>query len=451
MPGLTIEDARRFARTSAPDHDALMNAWNDASANAALRALYAAAVRAADPLAVLGAHLPEPPVKGRVIVVGVGKAAAKMALAVEQSWPHVPLAGLVIAPHGAGLPLERIALRFGCHPVPCAEGAAAAAEMLGLLQGLTPDDLVLALISGGGSALATLPAEGLSLDDLIATNQALLESGAAIGAMNCIRKHLSALSGGRLAVAAYPARVVTLAISDVPGDDPEVIASGPTVADPTTFGEARALVAHHALALPPAVLAHLHAAVQESPKPGDPRLANGEFHMIAAPMMALHAMAEAAREFGLTPLILGDALEGEARHVGTVLAGMARSVAIHGLPLPAPCVLLSGGETTVTMPPGTQGSGGRNTECLLSLALTLNGAPGIWALCADTDGIDGKSDAAGAIAGPGSLAAARAAGMDPRAALGAHRSLAVFSASGGLVVSGPTLTNVNDVRAILIT
>ncbi|UPY36419.1 glycerate kinase [Sediminicoccus sp. KRV36] len=433
-----------------------MKPWNDASADAALRALYAAAVRAADPLAVLAAHLPEPPAPkaeggGRVIVVGVGKAAAKMAQAVEAAWAHVELTGLVIAPHGAGLPLTRIALRFGKHPTPDAGGASAAADMLGLLQGLTADDLVLALISGGGSSLSTLPAPGLSLEDLIATNQALLDSGAVIGEMNCIRKHLSAFSGGRLAVAAHPARVVTLAISDVPGDDPEVIASGPTVGDPTSFAEARAIVARYGMTLPPAVAAHLAAGAQESPKPGDPRLAHAELRMIATPMMALHAMAEAARGMGLTPLILGDALEGEARHVGTVLGGMARSVAAHGLPIPSPCVLLSGGETTVTMAKGTAGAGGRNTECLLSLALTLNGAPGIWALCADTDGIDGKSEAAGAIAGPGTLAAARASGLDPYALLGAHRSLEVFAASGGLVTTGPTLTNVNDVRAILIT
>jgi len=424
-----------------------MNAWNDASADAALRALFTAAVSAADPLTVLAAHLPESPKAGRVIVVGVGKASAKMAQAVEQAWAHLPLTGLVIAPHGAGLPLTRIALRHGSHPVPGAEGATAAAEMLGLLQDLTANDLVLALISGGGSALSTLPAEGLSLEDLIATNRALLESGAPIGAMNCIRKHLSAFSGGRLAVAAHPARVVTLAISDVPGDDPEVIASGPTVGDPTTFAEARALVTHHGMKLPHAVMAHLQAGVEESPKPGDPRLANTELRMIATPMMALRAMAEAARGMGLTPLILGDALEGEARHVGMVLAGMARSVARHGLPLPGPCVLLSGGETTVTMAPGTQGAGGRNTECLLSLALTLNGAPGIWALCADTDGIDGNSEAAGAIAGPGTLADS---GLDARALLAAHRSLEVFAAAGGMVTTGPTLTNVNDVRAILI-
>jgi len=424
-----------------------MNVWNDANADAALRALFAAAVSAANPLAVLAAHLPEPPKAGRVIVVGVGKASAKMAQAVEQAWAHLPLTGLVIAPHGGGLPLTRIALRYGSHPVPDAEGAAAAAEMLGLVQDLTANDLVLALISGGGSSLSTLPAEGLSLEDLIAINRALLESGAPIGAMNCIRKHLSAFSGGRLAVAAHPARVVTLAISDVPGDDPEVIASGPTVGDPTTFAEARALVAHHGMKLPAAVMAHLEAGAEESPKPGDPRLAHNELRMIATPMMALRAMAEAARGMGLTPLILGDALEGEARHVGTVLAGMARSVARHGLPLPGPCVLLSGGETTVTMAPGTQGAGGRNTECLLSLALTLNGAPGIWALCADTDGIDGKSEAAGAIAGPGTLAAS---GLDARAILAGHRSLEVFAAAGSLITTGPTLTNVNDVRAILI-
>jgi len=425
-------------------------AWNDSRADAALRTMFAAGVRAADPLSVLAAHLPAPPARGRVVVVGVGKAAAKMAQAVEAAWAHVPLSGLVIAPHGAGLPLSRIVLRHGAHPVPDAAGAAAAAGILALVQDLTAEDLVLALISGGGSSLATLPAPGLGLEDLIATNRALLASGASIHAMNAIRKHLSAFSGGRLAVAAHPARVVTLAISDVPGDDPEVIASGPTVADPTTFAEARALVAHHRMELPPAVVRHLAEGVQESPKPGDPRLATAEFHMIATPMMALRAMAEAARAEGLTPLILGDALEGEARHVGTALAGMARSVAAHGHPLPAPCVLLSGGETTVTLPPGTEGSGGRNTECLLAMALTLNGAPGVWALAADTDGIDGRSEAAGAIAGPGTLAAARQRGLDPRAALEEHRSLDVFEAAGSVIRTGPTLTNVNDVRAMLV-
>ncbi|MBY0337155.1 MAG: glycerate kinase [Acetobacteraceae bacterium] len=415
---------------------------------ALLDRLFRAAVRAADPLETLPRFLPERP-RGRVVVVGVGKAAAKMALAVERAWPDAE--GLVIAPHGAGLPLARIGLRFGAHPVPDAAGAAAAAEMLGLLRGLTGDDLVLALISGGGSSLATLPAPGLSLDDLVAVNRALLASGAGIHAMNCIRKHLSAFSGGRLAAAAHPARVVTLAISDVPGDDPEVIASGPTVADPTSFAEARALVARFGMALPEAVTRHLADARDESVKPGDPCLARAEFRLIATPMMALDAMAAEARAAGVTPLILGDALEGEARQVGTALAGIALSAARHGHPLPAPCVLLSGGETTVTLEPGSQGNGGRGTECLLGLALALNGARGIHALCADTDGIDGKSDAAGAWCGPETLAAIRAAGHDPAALLGQHRSYDAFAAAGTLIKTGPTLTNVNDVRALLVT
>lgn len=429
--------------------------WTEARAVSALRTLFEAGVSAADPLTVLAPHLPAPPRKGRVVVVGAGKAAAKMALAVERAWPEVALSGLVIAPHGADLPdppaQRRIALRFGAHPRPDASGAAAAAEILEAVRGLTADDLVLALISGGGSSLSTLPAEGLTLEELIAVNQALLDSGAPIHEMNCIRKHLSAFSGGRLALAAGPARVLTLAISDVPGDDPEVIASGPTVADPSTFAEARSLVAHYQMPLPEAAMRHLAEGRDETPKPGDPRLAHHELRMIATPLMALQAMAETARGLGLTPLILGDALEGEARTVGQALAGIARSVAAHALPLGAPCVLLSGGETTVTMAPGTQGAGGRGTECLLGMALALNGAAGTWALCADTDGIDGKSDAAGAIAGPGTLEAARQAGLDPRTALSAHRSYDVFDATGSLIRTGPTLTNVNDVRILLVT
>ncbi|MCW8086085.1 glycerate kinase type-2 family protein [Sabulicella glaciei] len=420
--------------------------WTEEQAAGALRAMFDAAVRAADPRAVLAAHLPERPRNGRVVVVGVGKAAAPMALAVEEAWPEVDLAGLVIAPHGAGLPLRRIALRFGAHPVPDEAGAEAASEMLRLCEGLTEDDLVLALISGGGSSLATLPAPGLTLDDLVATNRALLASGANIHAMNCVRKHLSAFSGGRLAAAAHPARVVTLAISDVPGDDPEVIASGPTVADPSTFAEARALAARFTLALPDAVMRHLELEAEESPKPGDPRLARSEFRLIATPMMALEAMAAEAQRQGLEPLILGDAIEGEARHVGTALAGIARSAALHGHPLRTPCVLLSGGETTVTLPAGTKGRGGRNTECLLAMALALEGVAGAWALCADTDGIDGKSDAAGAWWGPGVLAR----GSDPAGALAAHSSYDVFEAAGTLIRTGPTLTNVNDMRAILL-
>ena len=323
--------------------------------------------------------------------------------------------------------------------------------MLGAVRRLSPRDLVLVLVSGGGSALATLPAPGLSLEDLVAVNRELLRSGAPIGEMNCIRKHLSAFSGGRLAAAAHPARVVTLAISDVPGDDPAVIASGPTVADPTTFEEARALVAHYGMALPEPVTRHLAAAREESPKPGDPRLAGAELRLIATPLMALHAMAAEARALGLAPLILGDALEGEARELGKALAGIARSAAAHGHPLRPPCVLLSGGETTVTLPAGGGGGrGGRSLEGLLGLALALEGAPGIWALMADTDGIDGRSDAAGGLAAPDSLARARALGLDARAALAAHDSYGVFQALGDLIVTGPTLTNVNDVRAVLV-
>ncbi len=428
-------------------------AWEDARARDALRRLFDAAVRAADPLAVLAPHLPPPPKAGRTIVVGCGKAAAKMALAVERAWPAVPLSGLVVTTHGADLPeppaQRRIAVRFSSHPVPDAHGAAAAQAMLDAVQGLTAQDLVLFLVSGGGSSLSTLPAPGLTLADLIAVNTALLRSGAPIDEMNCIRKHLSAFSGGRLAAAAHPARVVTLAISDVPGDDPAVIASGPTVPDPTTFAEARALVAHYCMALPEAVIRHLDAAAAESPKPGDPRLANTELRMIATPMLALQAMAAEARVLGLAPLILGDALEGEARELGRALAGIGLSVAGHAQPLAAPAVLLSGGETTVTIT-GAAGQGGRSTECLLGCALTLNGAPGIWAMSADTDGIDGKSDAAGALATPDTLARARAKGLDPRAMLAAHDSLSLFKALGDAIVTGPTLTNVNDVRAVLV-
>ncbi len=421
---------------------------------ALLRRLFDAAVAAADPLEVLAPHLPPPPAGGRVVVVGAGKAAAKMALAVERAWPDRPLSGLVVTTYGADLPKpppdRRVPVRFASHPVPDAAGAAAARDILEAVRGLGPGDLVLFLVSGGGSSLATLPAAGLTLEDLAAVNRALLASGAPIGEMNCIRKHLSAFSGGRLAVAAHPARVVTLAISDVPGDDPAVIASGPTVPDPTTFADARALVAHYSMRLPDAAARHLERAEDETPKPGDPRLAGHELRMIATPMLALRAAAAAARAAGLSPLILGDALEGEARELGTVLAGIARGVRVHGEPLGRPAVLLSGGEATVTVRRPDPGAGGRSTECLLGLALALAGEPGVWALCADTDGIDGRSDAAGAVAGPDTLARARAAGLDPRAVLAAHDSHGLFGRLGDLVRTGPTLTNVNDFRAVLV-
>ena len=422
---------------------------DDAAARRALRALFDAAVASADPRVVLARHLPQPPRGGRVVVVGAGKSAAVMAAAVEAAWPGVPLSGVVVTRYGHGHPTSRIEVLEASHPVPDAAGAAAARRILGAVSGLGPKDLVLFLVSGGGSALTTLPAEGLTLDELMAVNRALLASGATIGEMNCIRRHLSAFSGGRLALAAHPARVVTLAISDVPGDDPAAIASGPTVPDPTSFADARALIAHYGMDLPATAVAHLAHGKDETPKPGDPRLAGAEYRFIATPRMALEAAAEAARGMGLEPLILGDALEGEAREVGKVLAGIALSARAHGHPVAAPCVLLSGGETTVTIPRGAGGRGGRNSECLLGCAVALAGAPGIWALMADTDGIDGSEANAGAIAAPDTLARAAGAGLDPRGKLAAHDSWGLFSALGDLVETGPTLTNVNDFRAVL--
>lgn len=425
-------------------------AWNDATARAALTEIFHAAVTSADPRIVLARHLPAPPDGGRVMVVGAGKSAAVMAAAVEAAWPEVALSGLVVTRYGHGHETRRIEVMEASHPVPDAAGAAAAQRLLDAVSGLTAQDLVLFLVSGGGSALTTLPAPGLTLDDLMAVNRALLASGATIHEMNCIRRHLSAFSGGRLALAAAPARVVTLAISDVPGDDPAAIASGPTVPDPTSFADARALVAHYRMDLPAAVVAHLARAAQETPKPGDARLAAVDYRFIATPRLALKAAAAKARQLGLAPLILGDALEGEAREVGKVLAGIALSARTHGHPLPAPCILLSGGETTVTIGPEGHGRGGRNGEALLGCAVALAGAPGIWALMADTDGIDGSEDNAGAIATPDTLARARAAGLDPRAVLGRHDSHSLFATLGDLLVTGPTLTNVNDLRAVLV-
>ena len=422
-------------------------AWNDLRARALLRALFDAAVAAADPRRVLAAHLPPKPA-GRCVVVGGGKSAAVMAAALEDAWPDVPLTGAVVTRYGHAVPTRRIAVIEASHPVPDAAGEAGARRLLDLVRGLRPDDLVLALISGGGSALLALGAPGISLADKQAVNRALLASGATIGEMNTVRKHLSAIKGGRLAAAAAPARVVTLAISDVPGDDPAVIASGPTVPDPTTFADARALVARYGLTLPPQIAARLARAADETPKPGE--LPNVEFRLIATPAMALRAAAAAARQAGLAPIILGDALEGESREMGTVLAGIARSVRAHGEPAAAPAVLLSGGESTVTIGNGPGGRGGRNTEFLLGFAVAIGGAPGIWAAAGDTDGIDGTEDAAGAIVAPDTLLRARAHGFDPRAVLDGHDSFTLFQALGDLIVTGPTLTNVNDFRAVLV-
>jgi hydroxypyruvate reductase len=370
-----------------------------------LRSLFDAALAAADPARCVAPQLPSPP-KGRTVVVGAGKAAAKMARAVEDHWPGA-LAGLVVTRYGHGVPCDRIEVVEAAHPVPDAAGQRAAARILEMVQGLSADDLVLCLISGGGSALLALPAPGLSLDDKRAVNRALLKSGANIGEMNCVRKHLSAIKGGRLAAAASPARLVSLLISDVPGDDPAVIASGPTVPDPTTYAEALAVIRKYRIDEPAGIIAYLEAAKDETPKPGDPRLARVETTIIARPQDALEAAAAVARQAGITPVILGDSIEGEAREVATVHAGIARQVRRHGQPARAPAVLISGGETTVTV--AGKGRGGRDAEFLLALAIALDGAAGIHALAGDTDGIDGSEDNAGAVIAPETLARAKAA------------------------------------------
>lgn len=411
-----------------------------------LRQLFDAAIAAADPESCVPPHMP-PDDGGRLIVIGAGKASAAMARAVERHWSG-PLDGLVVTRYGHGVPCERIEIVEAAHPVPDAAGEAAAARILAKLAGLRAQDRVLALISGGGSALLAAPAEGLSLADKRAITAALLKSGASIGEMNCVRKHLSAIKGGRLAAAAWPAPVLTLAISDVPGDDPAVIASGPTVPDPTTAAEALAIIERYRIEIPAKLRERLQSGELETPKPGDPRLAASDYRLVASPRLMLEAAAAEARRLGIEPLILGDALEGEAREVGKVLAGVALSCARHGSPARKPCVLLSGGETTVTV--RGQGRGGRNTEFLLGLALALDGAPGIDALAADTDGIDGSEDNAGAFVGPDTLARAKAAGVDVRTCLAGNDAWYCFSQLGDLLVTGPTRTNVNDFRAILI-
>ena len=381
------------------------------------------------------------------MVVGAGKAAASMARAVEEYWQG-PLSGLLVTRYGHGLPLQRIELVEAAHPVPDAAGRAAARRILDMVQGLSADDLVLCLISGGGSALLALPAQGLSLEDTQAVSKALLRCGANITEMNCVRKHLSAIKGGRLAAAAAPAQVVSLLISDVPGDDPAVIASGPSVADPTTFGDALAILEKYGIEEPRAVYDHLRHAHGETPKPGDPRLARARTVMLATAQDALEAAAAMAAAAGYTPMILGNSIEGEARDVALVHAGIAHQVARHGQPAAAPCVLLSGGETTVTV--RGQGRGGRNLEFLLALADALNGHARIHAIACDTDGIDGTEDNAGAILTPDSLARAEHIGLNARARLADNDGYGFFAALNDLVITGPTLTNVNDFRAIVI-
>jgi len=411
-----------------------------------LRRMFEAAVNAAQPAHGVPLHLPEPP-KGRLLVIGAGKASAAMAKALEDSWPG-ELSGLVVTRYGYAVPCKRIEIVEAAHPVPDAAGLIAAKRIQKLVQGLTPDDTVLCLISGGGSALLALPLEGLTLEDKQAVNRALLKSGATISEMNIVRRHLSAIKGGRLAAACYPAKVVTLLISDVPGDNPMDIASGPTVADPTTCADALAIIRRYGIEVPAKVLEILESGAGESVKPGDPRLADAEVRMIATPQMALEAAAAVARGAGYPVHILGDSIEGEARDVGTVMAGIALQVARRGQPFTAPCVLLSGGETTVTV--RGSGRGGRNVEFLLSLGVALDGCPGVHALAGDTDGVDGLEEIAGAYFGPDSLARAWDLGMRPKDRLADNDGHGFFEALGDSVVTGPTLTNVNDFRAILI-
>jgi hydroxypyruvate reductase len=435
-----------------------------------LRSLFDVAVGAADPAVCVPPNLPERP-KGRTVVVGAGKAAAAMARAVEDHWQG-PLGGLVVTRYGHSVPTRRIEVVESGHPLPDAAGTGAAQRILESVRGLSADDLVLALISGGGSALMTLPAPGLSLDDKRAVTSALLKCGAAIGEINCVRKHLSAIKGGRLALAAAPARVVSLVISDVPGDDPSMVASGPTMADPTSSAAALAVIRKYGIAVPDAVLGHLADPASETPKPGDVRLARSEVRVIARARDALEAAAKVARDAGVEPVILGDAIEGEARVVAQDQALYARQHPLLASPIKgegheigaanpsplmgegrvgvtlSPTVLISGGETTVTVR-GT-GRGGRNTEYLLALAIALDGDPGIDAIACGTDGIDGTEHNAGAILKPDSLVRARALGIDPAACLANNDAYSFFAALDDLVVTGPTRTNVNDFRAILI-
>ncbi len=415
-----------------------------------LQTLFATAVSEADPAVLVPRYLPERP-KGRTIVVGAGKGSASMARAFERAWAEAgngPLEGLVVTRYGHAVACEHIEIVEAAHPVPDSAGEAAAKRMLEMVKGLTADDLVVALISGGGSALLSLPADGLTLADKQSINRQLLKSGADIGEMNCVRKHLSAIKGGRLAAGAAPARVYTLLISDVPGDDPGVIASGPTQPDETTFSDARAILARYGITEPASVIRHLEAAIGETPKPGDVCFDATETRMIATPQMSLEAAAKIAREHGYTPLILSDCIEGEARDVARVMAGIARQVVAHGQPIAAPCVILSGGETTVTVR-GT-GRGGRNVEFLLALGVALNGLERIHAIAGDTDGVDGIEEIAGGILSPASLARAAALGLNPAAMLDNNDGHSFFEALGDQVVTGPTLTNVNDFRAILI-
>jgi glycerate 2-kinase len=423
-----------------------------------LRALYDTAVQRALPAHSIAAHLPKPP-KGRTLVLGAGKAGGAMAEAVDAMWPQdAPLSGLVVTRYDHVPPAYRTLQQQGrarlevveaAHPVPDEAGRRAAQRIVELTKGLTADDLVLCLVSGGGSALLALPAEGITLEEKQAINKALLKSGAAIDEMNCVRKHLSAIKGGRLAAMCAPAKVVTLLISDVPGDEPAVIASGPTVADATTCSDALAILLRYGIDVPPAARAGLESGAFETPKPGDAAFAGHEVHMIATPQQSLEAAAALARQAGIAAHILSDEIEGESREVGKVHAALARAVARHGQPFARPCVILSGGETTVTVK-HKGGRGGRASEFLLGCGIALQGQPGVWVLAADTDGIDGVEDNAGAIVSPDTLARAADQGLKAQEFLDRNDVYSFFAALDDLVVPGPTFTNVNDFRALLV-
>jgi len=423
-----------------------MSAATEVERRRLLRSMFDAAVAAAQPALCLPPHLPPRP-QGRTLVIGAGKASAAMARALEDHWDG-PLEGLVVTRYGYEVPCERIEIVQAAHPVPDAAGLRAAERIRDRVSGLSAADLVIALISGGGSSLLVAPGTGLTLADKQVVNAELLRSGASISEMNCVRRHLSAIKGGRLAAACAPAKLLTLLISDVPGDNPIDIASGPTVADPTTCADALGILARYRIAVAPAVRALLEGGAGESVKPGDPRLDGIETRLITTPQMALEAAARVARKAGLTPHILADSLEGEARDIGKALAGIARQVGVHGQPFAPPCVLLSGGETTVTLKGA--GRGGRTVEFLLSLAVALDGLPGVHALAADTDGVDGAEEIAGAWLTPDTLRRAWALGINPRASLDDNDAHGFFQALGDSVITGPTLTNVNDFRAILI-
>nr|WP_236042142.1 glycerate kinase [Nitratireductor aquimarinus] len=409
--------------------------------------MFDAAVAAADPAKTIRAFLPEKP-RGRTIVVGAGKGVAQMAAALEDAWDG-PLEGVVVTRYGYGAPTRMIEVLEAAHPVPDEAGLSGAKRLMESVSGLGPDDLVIALVCGGGSALLPAPAGSLTLADEIAVNEALLASGAPISAMNTVRKHISAIKGGRLAAAAHPARVVSLIVSDIPGDDPALVSSGPTVPDMASRADALAVIETYGMQLPDAVMQHLASPAADAPKPDDPRFAGHEVHVIASAARSLEAASAAAEAQGVPAVILSDAIEGEAREVGRVHAAIAREVALRDRPFRKPVVLLSGGETTVTLR-RSGGRGGRNTEFLLALALGIEGISGVSAFAADTDGIDGSEENAGAFADHGTVARLRSAGHDPKALLAAHDAWGAFDALGDLFAPGPTGTNVNDLRAVLV-